>query len=42
LGVIAGVIFPRLIYVFLMQPSTTNAAAVPPTIAEPILALLGG
>jgi hypothetical protein len=42
LSVISGVIFSGLIYVFLMQSSTTNAAAVPPAIAEPILALFGG
>ena len=42
MGVISGVIMAQLIYVFLMPTSTTSAPAVPPTIGQPILSLLGG
>jgi hypothetical protein len=45
MGVISGVVLAQLLYdLFLMHRPTTDAAleAVPPTIGEPILALLGG
>ena len=42
MGVISGIIISQLIYVFLMHAPTTGAAALPPTIGQPLLALLGG
>jgi hypothetical protein len=42
MGVISGVIFSQLVYVFLMPAPTTDAAAVPATIGQPIFALFGG
>jgi hypothetical protein len=42
MGVISGVILSQLVYVLLMPPPPTNAASVPLTIGQPILALLGG
>jgi hypothetical protein len=42
MGVISGVIFSQLIYVFLIQASASNTPGVSSTIGEPILALLGG
>jgi hypothetical protein len=42
MGVISGVILSQLVYVFLMPAPTTDAATMPLTIGQPILALLGG
>jgi hypothetical protein len=42
MGVISGIIISQLIYVFILHASTTSAAALPPTIGQPLLALLGG
>ena len=42
MGVISGVILSQLVYVFLMPAPTTDAAAVPATIGQPIFALFGG
>jgi hypothetical protein len=41
MGVISGIIISQLIYVFILH-GTTGAAALPPTIGQPLLALLGG
>ena len=42
MGVISGVILSQLVYVFLMPAPTTDAAAVPATIGQPMFALFGG
>lgn len=41
MGVISGIIISQLIYVFILH-ETTGGAAMPPTIGQPLLALLGG
>jgi hypothetical protein len=42
MGVISGVILSQLIYNGLLHAGISNASAGPPTIGQPILALLGG
>jgi hypothetical protein len=42
MGMISGVIFSQLIYVFLLKAPTPEASTVPATIGQPILALVGG
>jgi hypothetical protein len=42
MGVISGIIISQLVYVFLISAPTTDAAAAPLAIGQPILALLGG
>lgn len=42
MGIVSGLILSQLIYIFLMKAPTTEASAVPATIGQPLLALLGG
>jgi hypothetical protein len=42
MGVISGIIISQLIYVFILHATTTGAAALPQTIGQPLVALLGG
>ena len=42
MGVISGVIISQLIYVFNLHATTTGTAALPQTIGQSLVTLLGG
>jgi hypothetical protein len=42
MGVVSGLILSQLIYVFLLRSPPTEGSAVPATVGQPLLALLGG